>query len=122
MNKTFTTLQLFSLVDGRLSTNMDDVYDMLNHICDDDLRTHHLPIALKYVKSKAPHWYLEQKADLNAFKASFIHKNNSAPEFKDYIIYLKKEDKTINIPQLKDEFDISDFGEYMIDNSILLRK
>jgi hypothetical protein len=46
MTKQFNLLQLFSLVDGRLSTSMNDVYTMLNHICDADLMTHNLSKAL----------------------------------------------------------------------------
>lgn len=39
----FTTKQLFSLVDGRLSTKMEDVYDMLDTASGSNLMTHHLP-------------------------------------------------------------------------------
>lgn len=34
MTKQFTLLQLFPVVDGRLASTMDDVYDVLNHVCD----------------------------------------------------------------------------------------
>ena len=61
MTKKFTLLQLFSLVDGRLSTSMEDVYDMLNHIIDDNLMTHHLPVAMNYLEEKNPKWFQQCK-------------------------------------------------------------
>ena len=44
--KRFTKLQLLSLTDGRLSTNMGDIYKMLNHIYQDNLTT--LALVLTY--------------------------------------------------------------------------
>ena len=36
----------FSILDGRLSTEIGDVYEMLNYIFDQDFMTHQLPTAL----------------------------------------------------------------------------
>ena len=52
----FNLKQLFSLVDGRLATEIGDIYKMLNHICNDNLYTHHLPVAHDYLKIKNPSW------------------------------------------------------------------
>lgn len=114
MTKQFTLLQLFSLVDGRLSTSMDDVYEMLNHICDSDLMTHHLPVAMKYVKEKNPKWFQDGQA--------YVQEMGITKEtpFEVCLAKMKLDNPTYDIPQLKDEFDTSDFGTYMVDNSLLL--
>lgn len=114
MTKQFTILQLFSLTDGRMSTNIDDIYDMLNHICDTELMTHHLPVAFNYLKLKNPIWFKEQSRIIK----TFVEKGNT---FEETIAWLKEENLTLAVPQLKDEFDTSDFGAYMVNNSLLLK-
>lgn len=37
------------------------------------------------------------------------------------IVVLEATDEDVEVPQLKDEFDVSDFGSFMIDNSLLKR-
>ena len=44
----------FSLLDGRLSTNIGDVYEMLNFIFDDNFFTHQLPRAMDKLKEVNP--------------------------------------------------------------------
>ena len=118
MTKQFTLLQLFSLVDGRLSTTMDDIYSMLNHICDTDLMTHHLPVAMDYIKEKNPKWLKEVDQRLTTIKARSVSNT-----FETIIGYIKdKANDVYDIPQLKDEFDTSDFGSFMINESLLLKK
>ena len=117
MTKQFNLLQLFSIVDGRLSTKMEDVYLMLNHICDTELMTHNLPPAMEYVKSKNPKWFGEVKEKINIIK-DYSPTNN----FERIISFVKDHtDLVFDIPQLKDEFDTSDFADYMVDNSLLLK-
>lgn len=113
MKKQFNLLQLFSLVDGRLSTTIDDVYDMLNHICDNNLMTHHLPVALKYVKEKNPKWFQQVNS---------IYTNlgcTKEVKFEKCVHIIEADNTVIEIPQLKDEFDTSDFGIFMTNNSLL---
>lgn len=116
MNKNFTLLQLFSIVDERLSTNMGDVYEILNHVCDDNLMTHHLPTAMKYLKEKKPDWFVEATKNIQATKDIL-----ETHGFEVLIESISKEKSVYSIPQLKDEFDTSDFGSYMVDNSLLLK-
>lgn len=117
MKKSFTLLQLFSIVDGRLSTEMGDVYEILNHLTDDSLMTHHLPVAMKYVEDKNPQWFQQAAIRINAIKAV------SGNTFETLIDLIKdKYNEDIEVPQLKDEFDTSDFIQYMLDNSLLLKK
>lgn len=118
MTKQFTLLQLFSITDGRLSTDMQDVYDMLNHICDENLSTHHLPVAMQYMNEKNPKWIEEVTLRINTIKAYCLSNT-----FETVIGAIKdKFNDTYDIPQLKDEFDTSDFGEYMIKNSLLIKR
>lgn len=113
MKKSFSLLQLFSLTDGRMSTSMDDIYDMLNHICDTELFTHHLPVAFKYLESKNPQWFQDAKT-----KNSEMGIDENTP-FEVVLAKFKTFNPIIEVPQLKDEFDTSDFYAYMTDNSLL---
>jgi hypothetical protein len=117
MNKKFTLLQLFSLVDGRLSTKMDDVYDMLNHICDEELFTHQLPTAMDYLKSKNPEWFQELKEYLSDVKEAL-----GTDDFKTMMNFVEDNNEEFDIPQLKDEVDISNLGSFITENSLLISK
>lgn len=113
MTKKFTMLQLFSILDGRLSTKMDDVYSMLNHITDDNLMTHHLPTAMDYIKKVNPKWFQDLKAELDGIKKL------CGNDFQTCIDVIKESYNTEHdVPQLSDE-EKSEFGKYMIDNSLL---
>jgi len=116
MTKNFSLIQLFSIADGRLSTNIGDVYEMLNHVCNDDLMTHHLPVAKEYVESKKPKWLQEVKSLL------LLHGITKQMDFKEAMEIIKSDNKTFEVPQLKDEVDTSDYINYMMDNSLLLKK
>ncbi len=115
MEKTtqYTLLQLFSLVDGRLSTTMDDVYDMLGHICRfEGIMTHHLPTAAKYLEANKPEWWGQVEADLRHVQEKVGN------EFEAMIEYIKENNKTYDIPQIPKE-DEQKFMHYMGDNSLL---
>ena len=119
MIKQYTLKQLFSLVDGRLSTTMNDVCEILNHVCDCDLMTHHLPVAMDYIIEKDPLWYKLVNGLLLSIEGEI--KTN------DFLVFMEKIDseyseKVFDVPQLKDEFDTTDFGDYMVNNSLLLKK
>jgi hypothetical protein len=49
--------EAFSLLDGRLSTKMETVYDMLNYIFDTSFMTHELPEAIEKLKELNPEWF-----------------------------------------------------------------
>lgn len=118
MTKQFTPLQLFSIIDGRLSTDIGDVYDILNHVCDDDMMTHHLPVAKDYLLLKNPKWVQEYQQQLDRIKATLVSNT-----FETVIGYIKDKWTTpIDVPQLRDETNTSDYGNYMIENSLLLKK
>lgn len=112
--KDFTMLQLFSIIDGRLSSDIDDVYDILNHVTGENLMTHHLPTAMDYLKKVNPNWYSEITSDLNFIKMEL------GDDFIKLMDYIKNNNPTYSIPQLTDS-ESEGFGEYMINNSLLLR-
>lgn len=123
MKKNFTFLQLFFILDGRLSTSIDDVYNILNHICDYSCMTHHLPVAMEYLKMKNPKWLKEQMDVLNRIYEICPIKEQTREQFLWLVNYIiKNYDFIVEVPQLKDEFDTSDFATYMIENSLLLKK
>lgn len=121
MIKRFTPHQLFSLTDGRMSTTIDDIYDMLNHICDTNLMTHHLPVAYNYLKIKNPKWFSDAQSRLrfiSNFEFSTAHPRDV--DFENMMETIQRSyNEPIEVPQLKDEFDTSDFGNYMVENSLL---
>jgi len=47
----------FSILDGRLSTEIGDVYEMLNYIFDENFMTHQLPTAMRRLKEINPGWF-----------------------------------------------------------------
>ena len=58
----------FSILDGRLSTDIGDVYKMLNYIFDDNLFTHQLPAAMNILKNKNPKWFHDGVCIINDIK------------------------------------------------------
>lgn len=59
----------FNLLDGRMSTNIDDIYDMLNYIFDANFMTHQLPTAFKKLKELNPKWYSDGVSVIDEIKA-----------------------------------------------------
>ncbi len=116
MIKEFTMLQLFSILDGRLSTEIGDVYDMLNHITGVNLMTHHLPVAMNYIKEINPKWFQELNKELEKIKKV------CGNDFEDCINTIKERyNFKYEIPQLSAEEKVG-FGNFMIENSLLLKK
>ena len=66
--KEFKLKELFSIVDGRLSTEMNTVYDILNTASGESLTTIALPIICDMVKKQRPKWYVDAETDLNKIK------------------------------------------------------
>lgn len=118
--KKFTLLQLFSIVDGRLSANIGDVYEMLNQYTGQSLMTHHLPVAMDYLKSKSPDWFMKAQVDIDTFK-SLVPKNDSkVSDFNELMKLIEAYTETYDILPI-DESEQVEFGGYMVKNSLLLR-
>jgi hypothetical protein len=58
----------FSILDGRLSTEIGDVYEMLNYIFDDNFMKHQLPSAMRKLNELNPEWFQNAKNILNDVK------------------------------------------------------
>lgn len=58
----------FTIIDGRLSTEMRDVYEMLNYIFDTSLFTHQLPAAMRKIRSLNPDFYRDGRAMIEKIK------------------------------------------------------
>lgn len=105
--KQFTTMQLFSIADNncRLSTSIEDVYLMLNHIFDTSLYTRELPRAVDKLREINPDWYevIRQKVSRLTFGLSF----------EDAIKVIEQNNETHTIPQLSKE-QIADFKKMLL--------
>lgn len=92
----------FSILDGRLSTKIEDVYEMLNYIFDDHFMTHQLPSAMRKLNEVNPEWFQNAKNILNDVKRT----NNTDDfnelmkliddHFPNYQIELRKVDAKID--------------------------
>ena len=97
--KKFTLLQLFSVVDGRLSTKIQDVYDILNHVFGTSFFTHQLPAAMNELSNKKPRWFKDASEEINAIK---LHLGTN--EFIELIQHIEEcHNPVFDIPQLQDE-------------------
>lgn len=115
--KTFTLLQLFNIIDGRLVTSMDDVYDILGHIVGGDLMTHQLPVAMDFLREKNPLWFKDLTKKLADIKN--IHRAATSLES---LVFVIKEQYHIEygIPQFSQE-EQSEFSAYLVKNSPLAK-
>ena len=59
----------FSLLDGRLSTEIGDVYEMLNYIFDENFMTHQLPTAMRKLQEVNPKWFADGVSVIDEIKA-----------------------------------------------------
>jgi hypothetical protein len=93
--KKFTLLQLFSVVDGRLSTNIDDVYDILNHVFNTSVWTHQIPAYMNKLKAARPLWFAVIESELDSLKRVYKDDFNT-------LMRVIKEEMNIefDIPQL----------------------
>lgn len=57
----FPLKQLFSIVDGRLSTSISDIQSVFFVYCGRSVFTHELPELIDEVKSAKPDWYMQAK-------------------------------------------------------------
>lgn len=84
--KTFTLKQVFSIVDGRLSDTMDDVFQILGEVAgDQSITTTGLMLVMDGIKRKdKPEWYIEAETTINKIK------NKVGNNFEDLMNYIDK--------------------------------
>ena len=108
--------QAFSVLDGRLSTSMDDVYSILNHYTGMSLFTHQLPVAMDYLKEDKPKWYVEGVRKLEKIKEVVGNDFNDLMEYLD----LEHSADQIQVEQVgEDKRNV--IGKYLADNSLLVK-
>ena len=98
-----TLKQAFSILDGRLSTEMGDVYEMLNYIYSDNLMTHQLPTAMRKLKNLNPQWFSKGVSIIDDIKQT--NNTNDFPKlmklidvgFPTHKIKLEKVDNKIDL-------------------------
>lgn len=114
-HKTFTLLQLFTVVDGRLSTTEEDVAAILKHLFGVSFHTHEMPVAIRFLKERAkPDWYIIMTADIESMK--IIHKHVKIDSLLEIIKHEYNFD--FPIPPLT-ALQMSGLHQYMVDNSLL---
>lgn len=88
-------MQLFNVVDGRLSTNIDDVYDILNHVFNTSVWTHEIPAYIDRLKAARPLWFAVIEGELDSLKR--VYKD----DFKTLMRVIEEEmNIEFDIPQL----------------------
>ena len=92
----------FSLLDGRLSTDIGDVYEMLNYVFSDNLMTHQLPTGMKKIKEINPKWFADGVNVLNKIKDAYQTDN-----FKELIEIINNDYSTYEIELEKVDFSIN---------------
>lgn len=95
----------FSILDGRLSTEIGDVYEMLNYIFDQDFMTHQLPTAMRKLNDLNPKWFSHGVDILNDIKCS-----NETNDFSELMILIDKGFPTYEIELGKCQIEINFFS------------
>ena len=67
-HKHFPLKQLFSIVDGRLSTSISDIQSIFGVYCGRRVFTHEIPELIDEVKSAKPDWYMQAKGLIDYIK------------------------------------------------------
>ena len=76
----------FTILDGRLSTKIDDVYEMLNFIFSENLYTHQIPTAMRKLKELNPDWFSD---GVNVVES--IKQNYNTNDFQELMEIIDKE-------------------------------
>ena len=64
----FPLKQLFSIVDGRLSTSISDIQSIFGVYCGRSVFTHEIPELIDEVESAKPDWYMQAKGLIDYIK------------------------------------------------------
>lgn len=115
----FTVKQVFSLTDGRLSTEMGDIYDMLDFLatgsCSGTYMTHHLPTLYQFLKELNPDWFSRAVEQLNQIK-----KDAGTDDFETLMNYIDKfhGQSYVELVEYTDQ-QKADMNAYLGENSLL---
>jgi hypothetical protein len=117
--KKFTVWQLFSIVDGRMSTSVDDIYDILDTASGTSLMTHNLPTAADYFRKTKPEWYKKAETSIGNLKTSLGDTWNDWSTVENYF---KNADSRANYEievQTIPESEKAQFRAFMLSNSLI---
>ena len=100
-----TLKQFFSIGDGRLSTEIGDVYQMLNYIFSENFYTHQLPTAMRKLIELNPKWFADA--------VNVIDEIKSIEDTNDFDKLMKDIDNgysnfTIKLEKVESEFPLLD--------------
>lgn len=100
-----TLKQFFSIGDGRLSTKIEDVYQMLNYIFSENFYTHQIPTAMRRLKELNPKWFADA--------VNVIDEIKSTEDTNDFTKLMKAIDNrysdfTIKLEKVESEFSLLD--------------
>ncbi len=91
----------FSILDGRLSTEMGDVYEMLNYIFNTKFYIYQLPKAMDILLEDNPDWF---RAEVNFLQT--IKEKNKTDDFQELMNIIDKEYPTYKIKLKKHKMRI----------------
>lgn len=100
-----TLKQFFSLGDGRLSTEIGDVYKMLNYIFDEDFFTHQLPTAMRKLKEINPEWFQNAVSVIDEIKSM---ENTNDFETLMKVIDFGYSNFNVKLEKIKSDFSFTD--------------
>lgn len=111
--KKFKASVILSLLTGRLYCDIGDIYDINNHICGQSLMTHHLPVAKDYIVVNHLDAFPRELADISI---AWQHTDNWRADVQEF------DEKYGEIDVPENVVDQEEFGNYMVDNSLLLKR
>lgn len=100
-----TLKQFFTLGDGRLSTDIGDVYAMLNYIFDDNLMTHQIPDAMRKIAEVNPDWFSKHVGIIDDIK-----RTNNTDDFNELMTIIDNSFPTYKVELGKIDYKIGFFS------------
>jgi len=64
----YSLKQLFSIIDGRLSTKIEDVYQILTFYTGNPIYTHELIDVIESIKNNKPDWFINAENKIDEIK------------------------------------------------------
>lgn len=100
-----TLKQFFTLGDGRVSTDIGDVYAMLNYIFDDNLMTHQIPDAMRKIAEVNPDWFSKHVSIIDDIK-----RTNNTDDFNELMTVIDNSFSTYTVELGKIDYKIGFFS------------
>lgn len=108
MKKEFSMSDILTVYTGKLYSKIDKLYEILNFLCQENLMTHHLPVAANFVKQGLISQLTPAQQDICI---GWIHTDDWEEKVKEVDTLFGK----INLFPI----DKTGFETFMIENSLL---